>query len=226
MSQELARHEARAQHGIIEFAEEIQIIRERNLYPGAKREPDAWETYCKERWGMSRSQVDRTILALPVLTARAARGEPAISASTAAEVAELPEEVQEAILGETTSRDPVRVKAKAARKEATRIRTQEGREPENEELIKAATTVKPKKAKKPKHKSKFTSLLAQGVAHVEDAADYAQTNVLTDIENEFGWSRVEKLRLHADRIAECLTRPDHVRDWDEEAALLLAGDES
>ena len=36
----------RSLHGIIEFAEELQIIRDTNLYPGAKQQPDAWKSYC------------------------------------------------------------------------------------------------------------------------------------------------------------------------------------
>jgi hypothetical protein len=226
---ELARREERAQHGIIEFAEEMQAIRDDNLYPGAKSAPDAWKSYCKERWGMSKSTVDEHIKAVPVLKRYAtldmsSMSKPSVTA--ASRVATLPEPVQDAILAESPKRNDASDKAKAVRREAKRIEQQEGREPTTDELVKVAQAQPtPKRKPKRKHHSRFTSLLAQAVALTEDAADYAQANALTDIENEYGWSRVEKLRLHADRIADMLTRPDHVRDWDDEAAALLGGEQ-
>ena len=227
-SQDLARHEARAEHGIIEFAEEMQVIRDRNLYPGAPQEGqrgevDAWKTYCKGRWGLSHGRVDGIIRATPVLRRRSQVQDSSTSVEKAIAVATLPVAVQDAILGEDASdihEDDVKAKAKAARK-AKRDAENEGREATVEELIDAAANVKAKKPTKKKHKSRFTSLLAQATAFAEDAADYAQSNVLSDIENEYGWSRVEKLRYHADRIAEALTRPEHIRDMDEEFAELL-----
>jgi hypothetical protein len=231
---ELALHEERAQHGIIEFAEEMQFIREHNLYPnagethGGKLEP--WATYCKERWGMSKTNVNDAIRALPVLQRLGSTdmsSKPSVSAAAA--VSTLPEPVQDVILTDSPKRNDASDKAKAVRKEAKRIETQEGREPTVEELVEVAKRdPKPKRKPKPKHKSRFTSLLAQAVAFAEDAADHAQSNPLSDIENEFGWSRVGKLREHTERIDEVLReigRPDHVRDLDEEWAPVLGGDE-
>jgi hypothetical protein len=70
-SAELTRREERAQHGIIEFAEELQVIRDKNLYPNAGQ-TDAWESYCKERWGQSDRMIRKIIAVAPVLKRRAA----------------------------------------------------------------------------------------------------------------------------------------------------------
>lgn len=225
---ELAQREARAQHGIIEFAEEMQAIRDGNLYPGARAVPDAWGNYCKERWGLSGSNVDRTIRALPVLrrlTVRGAHDEmPSIGA--AAEVSTLPEAVQDGILGETTNRDIVKAKAKAARKVAKTIEANEGRHATDEEMITAAETVKPKPKKKAKKHSRFTRYLEAAYYEVQQAADYAQGDVLSDTENDFAWNRVGKIRYQLERIEEKLYQPETVKNIDESFAELLAEDES
>lgn len=227
-STELARREERAQGGIIQFAEEMQAIRDENLYPGAKQAPDAWKSYCKERWAMGESTVNDAIRALPVLRRYLTAEISAVdmpSVSAAASVALLPESVQDAILSAAPKRSTASDKAKAARKVQKRIEQNEGREATDDELIAAASAVKPPTRKpKAKHTSRFTGLLAKATAFAEDAADYAQSNVLSDVENEYAWSRVEKLRYHADRIAEVLNRPEHVRDMDEEFAELMEGE--
>lgn len=132
---ELALCEELAQGGIIQFAEQMQRIRDERLYPNAgEHGDDPWATYCRERWSLSKSQVDGTIRALPVLRRISVDDVHRIPVSAAASVATLPESVQDAILAETTNRDEVKQKAKAARREGDRIRVQEGREPEPEEL--------------------------------------------------------------------------------------------
>jgi hypothetical protein len=78
-------------------AEELQAIRDGKLYPGAKKEPDAWKSYCKERWGMSESSVARVIQAAPVISRVVGDGK-SISVSAADAIATLPESVQDAIL--------------------------------------------------------------------------------------------------------------------------------
>jgi hypothetical protein len=227
-TEELAVREARAQGGIIQFAEEMQAIRDGNLYPGAKQQPDAWKTYCKERWGQSERSVQEMIQALPVLLRRA-QGAPEAqrpSISAASKVASLPEKVQDAILTESPKRNDASDKAKAARKEAKRIVEQEGREATDDELIAAAAAVQaPPKKKRKMRDSRFTSLFSQGYSFIEDAADYAQSNHLSDTENDWAWDRVEKTRLQCDRIAERLYKPEWKRDWNDEAAVLLGGGE-
>lgn len=225
---ELARREARAQHGIIEFAEEMQAIRDGNLYPGAKSEPDAWKSYCKERWGQSSKSVDDAIRALPVLrrlTLHAGEREmPSMSA--AASVATLPEAVQDAILTEAPKRDQASDKAKAARKVQKQVQEREGRDATDDELIEAAAAVKPKPKPKAKRKhSKFSRHLEAAYYEIQVAADVAQGDVLSDVENDYGWNRVEKIAYELERIKEKLYQPEFVKDADEAFAELLGGEE-
>lgn len=222
MSMGLARREERAQKGIIQFAEEMQIIRDEKLYPNAGQ-TDAWKTYCADRWGMSESNIKRIITAAPVIVRVADAGR-SVSVGTAATVATLDEEVQDAILEQTTNRDAVKEKAKAVRKRKKQIQTQEGREPTSQELIQAASE-EPKQKRKPKPKlkeSKFTHDLALAEYHIEHGTDIAVSTVLTDVENEYGWSQLKKIKYQLDRLEDVLTRPDFARDIDEEAAALLA----
>lgn len=226
---ELARREARAQHGIIEFAEEMQAIRDNNLYPGAKQTPDAWKVYCKERWGQSSKTVDETIRAAPVLRRRTtddgvARG--AVSVNAATVVATLPEKVQDAILDTTEKRDDVKAKAKAARQVVKQVQEREGRDATDEELIEAAAAVKPKPKPKAKRKhSKFSRHLEAAYYEIQVAADVAQGDVLSDVENDYGWNRVEKIAYELERIKEKLYQPEFVKDPDEAFAELLGGEE-
>lgn len=225
---ELARREERAQGGIIQFAEELEAIRDNRLYPNAGRGNgggDAWGTYCKERWNLSGGRVDEIIRAVPVLKRWPDGRDSRPSIAKAHMVATLPEAVQDAILTEDPAairEQDVQAKAKEVRKEAKRIREQEGHEPTDEELVAVARRpVKAKRTKKPKVKgSRFIELLSQGYTFTKEAADYANNNVLSDTENDWAWNRVEKARHQLDRIAEQLYRPTHVRDWDEEFAKL------
>lgn len=224
---ELVQREQRAQEGIIQFAEEMQAIRDGNLYPGAKQQPDAWKTYCKERWAQSNKRVDDTIRAVPVLkrlATRSAGAHESVSVAAAASVATLPEPVQDAILIESPRRDDASDKAKAVRR-VVRAAENEGREATVEEQIAATRTVKPKPKRKRRKHSKFTSNLEQAYWHVEQAADIAQGDTLTDVENDYGWNRVAKIRYQLERVEEKLYRPDVVKDADEEFAELLAGEE-
>jgi hypothetical protein len=224
---ELALHEERAQHGIIEFAEEMQVIRDGNLYPGAKQEPDAWKSYCKERWGMGKTAVNDAIRALPVLK-RVTAGNPAVSMSAAASVAELPEPVQDAILAESPRRNDASDKAKAARKAKKRIEQNEGRDATDDELIAAVADFRPAKAKrKPKMKaSKFVSNLAQAHWHLEQAADIVHNEPVDDVENDYGWAMVSKFEYEIERLREKLYQPEIVKDADEDFAELLGGEKA
>jgi hypothetical protein len=224
---ELARREARAQHGIIEFAEELQAIRDGNLYPGALKDGEPWATYCKERWGMSKSIVDQTIRALPVLQRMNTRAVGVrIPVGSAAAVATLPESVQDEILDNTEKRDEVKEKAKAVRRAAKKIEAEEGRAPTDDELIVAAATVKPKpKKRKPKMKaSRFVSNLAQGHWHLEQAADIAHNEPIDDVENDYGWAMIAKYEYEVERLREKLYQPEIVKDADEDFAALLGGE--
>jgi hypothetical protein len=231
-SSELARREERAQGGIIQFAEEMQAIRDRSLYPGAENDSQtvraAWKAYCKERWAMGSSVVNETIQALPVFKRLAtdAVGRQMPSVSAAARVASLPEKVQDAILTESPKRNAAADKAKAARK-VQRKAEAEGREATDDELIAAAAAVTepPKKKRRKLPESKFIKLLSDALWFAEQAGDYAQANVLSDVENDWAYNRLEKLRIDIDRIAEKVYKPEHVRSWDDEAAALLGGDE-
>lgn len=226
---ELAVREQRAQHGIIEFAEEMQAIRDGRLYPNAgetnsgKLEP--WATYCRERWGMSKDTVDNAILASPVIARRAPLGA-RVLVTAAVAVAKLPEAVQDAILDSTEKRDDVKAKAKAVRKVVKQAEAL-GREASVEEQVEAAAQATPKsKPKKEKKRSRFTSAMEQAYYFIEQAADIAQGDTLTDVENDYAWNRVAKVRYQADRIEEKLYRPESVRDADEEFAELLAGEQA
>lgn len=79
----------------MEFAEEMQIIRDEKLYPNAGQ-TNAWKTYCKERWGMSLGIVERHIRALPVLKRLSPTARVSLGAAEA--IATLPEPVQNAIV--------------------------------------------------------------------------------------------------------------------------------
>lgn len=227
---ELARREERAQGGIIQFAEEMQAIRDEDLYPGAgTNSGDPWGTYCNQRWGLSRGRIDDMIRARPVLErfARDSRANPSVE--KAKTVATLSVAVQDAILTddpEAVAEDDVKAKAKAVRKVAKAAAT-EGRETTDEELIAAAAGVKSTRPK-PKHRkksSKFTSRMEKAYYEIQQAADIAQGDTLTDAENDYGWNRVAKMRYELDRIEERLQRPEIVRDADEEFAELLGCDE-
>jgi nucleotide-binding universal stress UspA family protein len=130
---ELYAREQRAQDGVLQFAEEMQAIRQGDLYPNAGK-TDAWKTYCQDRWGMSERNVRRVIAALPVMqrTHASAGTVPTISAAEA--VADLPEPVQDAILDDAPKRDVVKARAKAAQK-AIKYAEQVGREPDTEDVI-------------------------------------------------------------------------------------------
>jgi len=223
MNAELALHEERAQLGVLEFAEAMQAIRDQSLYPGARVKPDAWKTYCNERWSMSKSTVEGIIQSLPVLRRLMSDGVGLeLAPSAAARIAALPIAVQDAILEITTNRDEISKRANNVRK-AIRQAEGEGREATIEELIAAAQQpVKKKKKSKPKYDSKFISLFTEGLHLIKEAADYAQENDLDPTENDWGWNRVEKLRYQTDRIAERIHRPAHLRDMDEELEKLLA----
>lgn len=240
---ELRRHEDRAERGILQFAEELQAIRDGKLYPGANECGDgegakalqAWEAYCRDRWSMSGSRVSQIIRAVPVLHRWAEKEDSsssALSVEKASVVATLSLAVQDAILTDapaTILEADVKAKAKAVRKEAKRVDVQEGRQASDEELIAVVEAFTPPKPKRKKHKmkgSKFIALLSQAEHHSKATADYARTNQLSDTENDFGWAFVERVRLHMDTIAGSLYQPEHVKDWDQEAAAILAGDES
>lgn len=225
---ELARREERAQDGIIQFAEEMQAIRDGNLYPGAKVVPDAWKTYCKDRWGQSEKTVSEIIQALPVIVRlsadRVSAEMPSVSA--AARVASLPVKVQDAILTDAPKRNMAADKAKAARA-VQRKAEAEGREATDDELIAAAAAVKlPKPKPKSKPSSRFTRYLAAALHETQNAADYAQGDVLSDTENDFAWTVVGRLEHQIERLKDKLFQPDHVRNVDAEFAELLGGDES
>lgn len=145
---ELALHEERAQHGIIEFAEEMQTIREKKLYPNAGK-TDAWASYCKERWGMAESSVRQTIAALPVLQRLSdAPSVAGIGVKAAAAVATLPESVQDAILADAPKQKVVTARAKAARQ--VQKKAEKRGEPVDETVMaKAALAAKPAKEPKP-----------------------------------------------------------------------------
>ena len=153
---ELAAREERAQTGVLQFAEEMQAIRDGRLYPNAgKKQGDSWGAYCKERWGLTSGAVDQTIVALPVLqrlnTAAPGGG---IGVSAAAAVASLPEGVQDAILEGRPKRDVVKARAKAARQAAKKAEHR-GRQVTDEEQIAAA---KQAKVAKPKPKPEPVSV--------------------------------------------------------------------
>jgi hypothetical protein len=227
---ELSLHEERAQHGIIEFAEEMQVIRDQNLYPGAKHEPDAWKTYCNERWGMSDSTVRKTIQALPVLQRLSRNRVPADampSVSAATSVAALPEPVQDAILAESPKRNDASDKAKAVRKAKDKIEKTEGREATVEELVEVAKAPvsKPKKAKPKMKASKFVSNLAQAHWHLEQAANIAHSEPIDDVENDYGFAMISKFNYEIERLREKLYQPEIVKDADEAFAELLGGEE-
>ncbi len=76
-----------------------------------------------------------------------------------------------------------------------------------------------------RRRSEFSRYLEGAYDEVQQAADYAQANPLTDTENEHGRDRVQKLREQIDRIAGRLYQPDHVKDVDEEFRKLLRDEE-
>lgn len=227
---ELARREQRAQQGIVQFAEEMQVIREGDLYPGAGTcsGNDPWGTYCHERWGMSRGKVDDLIRAHSVLARFALESKALPSVEKARTVATLPTAVQDAILTsdpKAVAEDDVKAKAKAARK-TIKAAADEGREATDEELVAATEGVKSIRPK-PKHRkksSKFTSRMEKAYYEIQQAADIAQGDTLTDVENDYGWNRVAKMRYELDRIEERLYRPEIVKDADAEFAELLGGE--
>src|SRR3954464_9122351 len=95
---ELTTREARAQEGVLQFAEEMQAIRDDHLYPNAGKR-DAWKTYCRDRWGMSEQSVRQAMQASPVLRRLSDDGVIAgVPVSSASTVATLPIPVQDAIL--------------------------------------------------------------------------------------------------------------------------------
>lgn len=72
------------------------------------------------------------------------------------------------------------------------------------------------------HRSEFTSHLENAYWYLQQAAHIAQDDVLTETENDYGWSRVAKLKYEIARIEERLYRPSYVKkDADEEFAELL-----
>lgn len=226
---ELAIREERAQGGIIQFAQELQAIRDGKLYPGAgTNSGDPWGSYCKDRWSLSRSRIDNIIRALPVLLRFAADSAANVTVEKAAVVATLPDPVQDAILndqGGQIHEDDVKAKAKAARK-ARRDAENEGRAATVDELIDAAATVRPRKPKKRSRKfSKFTRHLEAAYHEVQQSADYAQGDVLSDTENDFAWNRVAKIRYELERIEDKLYQPETIKDVEAEFAELLGGEE-
>jgi len=234
-TEELVRRECRAQGGIIQFAEEMQAIRDGNLYLNAKEthggKLEPWASYCKERWGMSKNAVDQTVLALPVLKrfgshGGAVRAMPSVSA--AATVATLPEPVQNIILGEHTwieddkpKRDDVRAKAKAARAVGEAHGT-------IEEMIEAAmktVATPPKKRQKPKYESAFTSAIGNAHFEVERAANIASSTPLTDEESYSGWHFIQKMKYEISRLEDSgqVARPDVLKpDLDDQFAEILS----
>lgn len=173
---------------------------------------------------MSGTYVDDIIRAAPVLRRRAqtAVADGRLSVNAASRVANLDVEVQDAILNETTNADEVRAKAKAARDVARAGLSVN-------EQIKAVDAVR--SAKKKKHKttmksSKFVKLLGPAWGSLTDAANYAQTNVLTPMENDWAWEVINRMRYQLERLDDRVTKPSVLGDMDEMAAFLLAGDES
>ena len=231
---ELARREERAQGGIIQFAEEMQAIRDGNLYPGAGTNAgDPWGTYCKQRWSLSKGRMNDVIRAAPVLKRLSGRdSRPNTTVEKATSVATLPVAVQDAILYEQDGQiheHDVKAKAKAARAAVVwdEVKTREATEDEVAEMVTAAAAVvvnKPKKKKAKRTDSKFLVELVAACSHIKAAADIATATALTDTENDFGWNGAEKVDYHLARIREVLSRPDNVRDVDAEFSELLGGE--
>lgn len=229
-SAELATREQRAQQGIVQFAEEMQAIRDGNLYPGAGTNvgDEPWKTYCKARWSMSVESVNRAILAIPVIR-RFEQDSYSSSPSVekAKTVATLPIAVQDAILTEdpkAVAEDDVKAKAKAARK-VIKTAEAEGREVTDDELIDAVAKVHSTRPK-PKHRkrsSKFTSRCAMALHEIESAANLANSEPLTDTENDYAVAVIAKIRYQIERIEEKLYKPEWKRDVDAEFAELLNG---
>ncbi len=156
-SDDLAEREARAQRGIVAFAEELRAIRDERLYPNAKQK-DAWKDYCKSRWSMSKQYIDGVIRAAPVLK-RAEGNHGFLPVTYAAAVATLPEEVQDAILGDNPAarkRPDVIAKAKAAR--AVTVPEGMGKEEAIRRQLEAVSKAKaPHKKSKRKRTTEFDS---------------------------------------------------------------------
>ncbi len=91
----------------MQFAEEMQAIRDGKLYPNARGNGKPWDAYCRERWNMSKASVDDQIRAMPVLLRRNSlvRNEQ-VGVTAAAAVASLPAEVQDAILADNPKHGP------------------------------------------------------------------------------------------------------------------------
>lgn len=226
---ELEQREQRAQRGMLQFAEEMQAIRDGRLYPNANQWPDAWKTYCKERWGMSDGHIDTAIRALPVVRRLNLGGTKVeISFEAASRIATLPEPVQDAIVAETTKLENVQTKAKAVRKQAKKA-DREGRKATDGELIEAATSAQPKKTKPKKTKvpdSQFVGNLSSAHHYIEVAANIAHRTELSETENDWAYKMAQKIDYELARLREQLVRPSHDRDMDEEFASLLNGEQS
>lgn len=227
---ELAEREDRAQQGIVQFAEEMQAIRDERIYPDAWKE-SAWENYCKTRWSLGHSRVNAIIAATPVLRRRAEEGvESTPSVEKARIVATLPIAVQDAILTaepKAVAEDDVKAKAKAARK-VIKTAEAEAREATDDELIAAVADVKSTKPRsRPRaRRTKFTVALTDVLYYAERAADISQGDTLTDTENDDAHALLAKIRYQLDRVEGKLKTPEHAKDIDAEFAVLLSGDES
>lgn len=227
----LAWHEERAQRGILEFAEELRVIRDERLYPNAARatgsgadDEKPWAVYCRGRWNMTGRHVNKIILAAPVIARQMERGHPVASLHggvwAATIVATLDVAVQDAILDSSTTGNDVAAKAKAVRKVA-----KAGLSVDAQIAAAEAIAATPPKKKKPKVKaSRFVELLGPALHHVQVAADYAQTTELDAMENDWGWDWLDRIERHVERLRDKMYRPLNVRDVDAEAAVFLGGD--
>jgi hypothetical protein len=202
----LALREQRAREGIIQFAEEMQAIRDERLYPRAG-ETDAWSTYCKEQWGMSQNTVAHTIQALPVLKRLSCDGGATVSVSAATAVATLPEAVQDAILDKTTKRDEVKARAKAVRKVEKEAKA-EGREVTEEEQIRAA------KARLPRERVHIRS----GGRHEIDLAEIDAELARKTLPNDIALTAL-RLRAMLKRVPEWLEENGSLRSTEESDTL-------
>jgi hypothetical protein len=135
--------ERRAQTGILQFAEEMQEIRNRKQYPGAEKKKNAWSDYCQERWAMSERSVREFMQAAPVLRRLSGAHRAAVSVKIAATVASLPELVQDAIVVDRPVEKVAKARAKAARAAAKKGK-------DETEQVKAAQKAKPPKQSKPR----------------------------------------------------------------------------
>lgn len=214
---------------------------------------EPWKAYCRERWGLSSNTVDQRIRVAPIVQRfanRVAGHGISVPVSVAQTIYGLPERVQDAVIDSSIQaprfRVEARAKSKAVRAAIKKAKASDRRDvyridPKTEEptedfspgfiseLVTVADSTHHLATKKRKEVRRKKNPLVTKMYDAEVALAsykrYLDNHPLNEDDNAMAWHQYADLELLMQGIKDKLYKPSHRRDWDEEAAPFLGGEE-